>query len=79
MISSHQLPSNSFNFLNLSMKNLNVKEQQNIELNRLPRDAAQIIEILAELDNFTSELRKKLMSELKPSGNIIHLKLDNIS
>lgn len=59
------------------MQNPNLKIQES-ELNHLPKDATKILEILGELDNFTSELRKKLMTELKPSGNIVHLKLDNI-
>jgi hypothetical protein len=60
------------------MKNPNAKEQQAIDTTDLPAEAVQALKILDELENFTAELRKKLMSELKPGGNVIRLKLDNV-
>ncbi len=57
----------------------------NIELNEeseffnsLPQDAIQILEIMKKIEDKTAELRKEIMAELFPNGNIIHLKLDNI-
>ena len=60
------------------MQNPNVKEQQSIDTSDLPAEAVQALKILDELENFTAELRKKLMAELKPGGNVIRLKLDNV-
>lgn len=59
------------------MNNQNVKDQ-NIDSENLPQEALQALKILDELENFTADLRKKLMSELKPGGNLVRLKLDDI-
>ena len=58
------------------MQDIKIKEQ--VDFNKLPEDAVQALKILDELESFTAELRKKLMAELRPGGNIIHLKLDDI-
>ena len=57
------------------MKNANLKEQ--IE-NTLPKEAVQVLKVLDELENFTAELRRKVMAELKTTNNVVHLKLDEI-
>jgi hypothetical protein len=35
----------------------------------LPQEAAEILAILNELENFTITMRKKIMEEIKSSGN----------
>ncbi len=56
--------------------NLNTKEQA--ETTQLPKEAVQVLKVLEELENFTAELRKKVMSELRTNNNLIHLKLDDM-
>jgi hypothetical protein len=58
------------------MQDLKIKEQ--VDLNKLPEDAVHALKILDELENFTAELRKKLMAELRPGGNVVRLKLEDI-
>lgn len=58
------------------MQDTNIKEQVNT--NKLPEDAVVALKILDELENFTAELRKKLMAEIRPGGNVVHLKLDDM-
>ena len=58
------------------MQDLNIKEQ--IDSGKLPEEAIKALQILDELENFTAELRKKLMAEIRPGGNVVHLKLDDI-
>lgn len=58
------------------MQDIKIKEQ--VDLNKLPDEAVQALKILDELENFTAELRKKLMAELRPGGNVVHLKLDDM-
>ena len=58
------------------MQDTNIKEQVNT--NKLPEDAVASLKILDELENFTAELRKKLMAEIRPGGNVVHLKLDDM-
>jgi hypothetical protein len=58
------------------MQDTNIKEQVNT--NKLPEDAVAALKILDELENFTAELRKKLMAEIRPGGNVVHLKLDDM-
>ncbi len=54
--------------------NLNTKEQEN----QIPKEAAQVLKVLEELENFTAELRKKVMAELKTNNNLVRLKLDDM-
>lgn len=58
------------------MQDTNIKEQVNV--NKLPEEAVLALKILDELENFTAELRKKLMAEIRPGGNVVHLKLDDM-
>jgi hypothetical protein len=58
------------------MQDINIKEQ--IDSGKLPEDAIQALKILDELENFTAELRKKLMAEIRPGGNVVRLKLDDV-
>ena len=51
-------------------------EQDN--LNSLSQEALQILDILDQIENHTAALRKKLMSELRPKNEAVHLKLDNV-
>lgn len=44
----------------------------------LPEEAIELLNIIDEVEEHTIALRKKLMAELRPNGNIIHLKLDDI-
>ncbi len=52
------------------------QEQDN--LNSLSQEALQILDILDQIENHTAALRKKLMSELRPKNEAVHLKLDNV-
>ena len=52
------------------------QEQDN--LNSLYQEALQILDILDQIENHTAALRKKLMSELRPKNEAVHLKLDNV-
>ncbi len=56
--------------------NANLKEQTSED--QLSKEAVQVLKVLDELENFTAELRKKVMSELKSSSNLVHLKLDDM-
>lgn len=58
------------------MKNVNVKEQASE--NQMPKEATQVLKVLDELENFTAELRKKIMAELKTNNNLVHLKLNDM-
>ena len=64
------------------MSNLNIANETNkiesLDLKRLPKDAVEVLEVLTELENFTAQLRRKLMSELRPSSNVVRIKLDNV-
>jgi len=42
------------------MQDIKIKEQ--VDFNKLPEEAVQALKILDELENFTAELRKKLMA-----------------
>ncbi len=44
-------------------------EQDHSSEKNLPLDAKQLLEILDELQDFTTKLRKKLMGELKQDGS----------
>ncbi len=59
------------------MENKNTQLQEQIESSDLPENAKKALEILDELESFTVSLRKKLMAELRPAGNVVHLKLDD--
>ncbi|MES2961103.1 MAG: hypothetical protein V4694_01835 [Pseudomonadota bacterium] len=58
------------------MNNAVKKEQQSI--NELSQEAVQILDILDQIENHTAALRKKLIAELKPKTETVHLKLDNV-
>jgi hypothetical protein len=58
------------------MNNALTKEQQSI--NELSQEALQILDILDQIENHTAALRKKLIAELKPKTETVHLKLDNV-
>ncbi len=57
------------------MKQANIKEQSE---NQVPKEAIQVLKVLEELENFTAELRKKVMAEIKNSSNSVHLKLEDM-
>lgn len=57
------------------MKNANIQEKLE---NNLSKEATQVLKILDELENFTAELRKKVMAELKTNNNLVRLKLDDM-
>ncbi|MAZ80466.1 MAG: hypothetical protein CMP18_01620 [Rickettsiales bacterium] len=46
---------------------------------KLPNDAIGIIEMVEKIEQRTIELRKEIMRELRPDGNIIHLKLNKVN
>ncbi len=54
--------------------NQNIQEQES----QLPKEAAHVLKVLEELENFTAELRKKVMAELKTNNNLVHLKLNDM-
>ena len=54
--------------------NQNIQEQEA----QLPKEAAHVLKVLEELENFTAELRKKVMAELKTNNNLVHLKLNDM-
>ncbi len=58
------------------MNNTLTKEQQSIS--ELSQEALQILDILDQIENHTAALRKKLIAELKPKTEAVHLKLDNV-
>jgi hypothetical protein len=53
--------------------------KKEIDVNQLSQEAAQILEILDQVEARTAEIRKKIMSELR-SGEApaVHIKLDSI-
>lgn len=57
---------------------MNLAIREEIDFKILPLEAAKIVEILNQLENHTAELRKKLMSELRPKGNSVKLSLDQV-
>lgn len=56
--------------------NQNLKEQS--AQNQMPEQVVHALQILEELENFTAELRKKIMAELKTNNNSVHLKLNDM-
>ena len=46
---------------------------------KLPNDAIGIIEMVEKIEQRTIQLRKEIMRELRPDGNIIHLKLNKVN
>ncbi len=63
-----------------NLRNMNTKAQlqEQIDLHQLSNEATQILEILDQIENHTSELRKKLLTELKKTNSTIKLKLDEV-
>ncbi len=59
------------------MQNPNVNPNE-LTNEALPKEAQHVLKVLEELENFTAQLRKKVMNELKNSGTIVHLKLDEM-
>lgn len=57
---------------------VNQAAQEQEHLNNLSQEALQILDILDQIENHTAALRKKLMSELRPKNEAVHLKLDNV-
>ena len=57
------------------MNNAVTKELENI--NQLSQEALRILDILDKIQDHTADLRKKLIAELKPKNETVHLKLDN--
>lgn len=58
------------------MQDLKIKEQ--LDPSKLPQEALQALKILDELEGFTAELRKKLMAEIRPGGNVVRIQLDEV-
>ena len=53
--------------------------KKEIDVNQLSKEAAQILEILDQIEIRTIEIRKKLMAELRPGeGSAVHIKLDSV-
>ena len=49
------------------------------KIDELPSDAIGILELVEKIEQRTLELRKEIMRELRPDGNIIHLKLNKVN
>lgn len=60
------------------MTNPNANANELAQENQLPKEAAHVLKVLEELENFTAQLRKKVMAELKTNNNLVHLKLEDI-
>lgn len=60
----------------MTINDIHTLESTNID--NMPQDAVSVLEIVDKIEEHTIELRKELMRELRPDGNIIHLKLENI-
>ncbi len=59
--------------------NIGIAIREQIDINKLPKEALEVLEVFDKLEDHTANLRKKLMSELRPNGNVVHLKLDNVT
>ncbi len=58
---------------------MSIKSQKELDFFKsLPKDAAKILDIIEKIQDHTANLRKQIMSELRPTSNIIHLKLNDI-
>ena len=53
-------------------------KEQDLTKESLSQEAVQILDILDQIENHTAALRKKLMSELRPKNEAVHIKLDNV-
>lgn len=47
-------------------------------IKELSNEALKILEILDQIETHTAELRKRLVSELKPKSESVQIKLDQI-
>ncbi len=53
--------------------------QKEIDVNQLSKEAAQILEILDQVEERTNKIRKEIMSELRSGeGSAVHIKLDSV-
>lgn len=59
--------------------NIGIAIREQIDVNKLPKEALEVLKVFDQLEDHTADLRKKLMSELRPNGNVVHLKLNNIN
>lgn len=59
------------------MEQKQVKIEQEL-IKELSQEAKKMLEILDQIESHTAELRKKLVNELKPKDNSIHLDLDSV-
>ena len=59
--------------------NANFSTVRKEQINSLPKEASQVLELLEQIENHTANLRNKLMAELKSDSGIVRLKLDNIN
>lgn len=47
-------------------------------IKELSNEALKILEILDQIETHTADLRKRLVSELKPRSEAVHIKLDQV-
>ena len=56
-----------------------IKIQQSEEIiKEFSHEAQKILEILDQIESHTADLRKRLVSELKPKSETIQIKLDQV-
>lgn len=60
----------------MSINDIHTQDLTNIDF--MPQDAANVLDIVDKIEEHTIELRNELMRELRPDGNIIHLKLESV-
>lgn len=57
---------------------IDIRIQDQINMDNLPQDALQLLDLLNKVEVHTASLRNEIMSELRPDGNIIHLQLNDV-
>lgn len=57
---------------------LNLATVQKEELEVLPREAMQVLELLEQIENHTANLRKNIISEMTTNQASIKLRLDQV-
>lgn len=50
----------------------------NSSIARMPKSALSVLNILDDLENFTSSIRKKVLSEIRANSKSIQVSLDSI-
>jgi hypothetical protein len=57
---------------------LNLATVQKEEIEALPREAMQVLELLEQIENHTASLRKDIIAEMTADQNSIKLRLDQV-